>query len=94
MIYVVKNVNFMYNLCTGDVYGFVRVWIYHVAYLGCSSKKAEANNRKPKLFLRSLRIASVPTKMFAVCLRHLHGSESKRSYMCRQAFIRLFIVSM
>lgn len=55
----------MYNLCTGDVYGFVRVWIYHVAYLGCSSKKAEANNRKPKLFLRSLRIASVPTKMFA-----------------------------
>lgn len=55
----------MYNLCTGDVYGFVRVWIYHVAYLGCSSKKAEANNRKPKLFLRSLRIASVPTKLFA-----------------------------
>jgi hypothetical protein len=35
------------------------------AYLGCSSKKAEANNRKPKFFLRGLRIASVPTKLFA-----------------------------
>jgi len=62
---IVKIAKIMYNLHAGDVYGFVRVWIYHVAYLGCSSKKAEANNRKPKFFLRGLRIASVPTKLFA-----------------------------